>query len=160
SPLQASFLIVMSSGLYGVFLAIQTWRHRDYFVVAAADASDERDDDDHHRSAARSTGYHGVLLLAYMFPVVILAKSIAVPIDYGISVFHAPRALGGFLVSVLVLSPESVAAIRAALANQLQRAVNLLFGSVLASISLTIPAALTIGFFMDQTIVLGLDGVD
>ncbi len=46
------------------------------------------------------------------------------------------------------------------LANQLQRSVNLLFGSVLASISLTISAALMIGFLMHQTIVLGLDGVN
>jgi Ca2+:H+ antiporter len=63
-------------------------------------------------------------------------------------------------VSVLVLSPESVAAARAARANQLQRSVNLLFGSVLASISLTIPAALTIGFLMGQTVVLGLEPVN
>ena len=53
-----------------------------------------------------------------------------------------------------------MAAVRSALDNQLQRSVNLLFGSVLASISLTIPAALTIGFFMNQTIVLGLDPVN
>ncbi|HZC03461.1 MAG TPA: hypothetical protein VE844_19540, partial [Gammaproteobacteria bacterium] len=49
----------------------------------------------------------------------------AVPIDYGIRVFHAPAALGGLLVVVLILSPESLAAARAALANQLQRSVNL-----------------------------------
>ena len=90
----------------------------------------------------------------------ILAKKIAMPIDYGIHVLHAPPALGGFLVSVLVLSPESVSAVRAARANQLQRAVNLLLGSVLASISLTVPAALTIGFVMGQQVVLGLDAVD
>src|SRR5262249_31268073 len=83
-----------------------------------------------------------------------------VPIDYGIHVLHAPPALGGFLVSVLVLSPESLGAARSALANQLQRSVNLLLGSVLASISLTIPAVLTIGLLTDQTIILGLDPVD
>jgi Ca2+:H+ antiporter len=32
SPLQSLFLIFMSVALYGVFLAIQTMRHRDYFV--------------------------------------------------------------------------------------------------------------------------------
>jgi Ca2+:H+ antiporter len=63
-------------------------------------------------------------------------------------------------VSVLVLFPESVAAVRAALSNQLQRSVNLLLGSVLASISLTVPAALTVGFATNQTVVLGLDAVD
>ena len=61
---------------------------------------------------------------------------------------------------MLVLSPESVGAVRAALANQLQRSVNLLLGSVLATISLTIPAVLTIGFLTAQTIVLGVGPVD
>ena len=69
----------------------------------------------------------------------------------------APAALGGLLVAVLILSPESLAAVRAALANQLQRSINLLLGSVLASISLTIPAVLAIGFITDRTVVLGLD---
>ena len=67
------------------------------------------------------------------------------PINFGIHVLHAPPALGGFLVSALVLFPESVSAARAALANQLQRSVNILLGSVLATIGLTIPAVLTIG---------------
>ena len=99
-------------------------------------------------------------MIAYLVAVVILAEKIAVPIDYGIHVLHAPPALGGFLVSVLVLSPESVAAVRAVRANQLQRAVNLLLGSVAASISLTIPAVLTIGFIIGRPVVLGLDNVD
>jgi Ca2+:H+ antiporter len=83
-----------------------------------------------------------------------------VPIDYGIRVFHAPATLDGLLVAVLILSPESLAATRAALANQLQRSVNLLLGSALATISLTIPSVLTIGFITGQTIILGLDAVD
>jgi Ca2+:H+ antiporter len=161
SPLHATFLIVMSVGLYGVFLAIQTSRHQYYFVEpAVADAPGGPGAETAHDHEVRSVAYHALLLLAYLVPVVILAKQIAVPIDYGIHVLRAPPALGGFLVSVLVLSPESVAAVRAALANQMQRCVNLLLGSVLASISLTIPAALTVGFLMGQTIVLGLEPVD
>ena len=98
--------------------------------------------------------------MLYLVTVLLLAKQLAVPINYSIHVLHAPAALGGFLVSVLVLAPESLSAARAALANQLQRSVNLLLGSVLASISLTIPAVLAIGFLTDQTIVLGLDAAD
>ena len=71
-----------------------------------------------------------------------------------------PHALGGVLVAGLVLAPESLGAVRAALANQLQRSVNNLLGSVLASISLTIPAVLAIGFFTESTIILGIDTVD
>jgi Ca2+:H+ antiporter len=146
----------MSIGLYGVFLAIQTSRHREYFIPPTS--SGEPDAAEHHE--VHSVAYHAPLLLLYLALTVFLAEEIAVPIDYGIHVLHAPPALGGFLVSVLVLFPEAVAAVRAALGNHLQRSVNLLFGSVLASISLTIPAALTVGFAMRQTIVLGLNPVD
>jgi Ca2+:H+ antiporter len=155
SPLHATFLIVMSVGLYGVFLAIQTARHPDYFTPPAPDGAEA-----HPAHESHSVAYHAPLLLAYLLPTVVLAEEIAVPIDYGIHVLHAPPGLGGFLVSVLVLTPEAVAATRAALGNQLQRSVNLLFGSVLASISLTVPAALTVGFVMGQTVVLGLDPVN
>ena len=100
---------------------------------------------------------HAVLLVAYMLPLVILSKQLAVPIDLGIAMLDAPVALGGFLVAVVVLSPESLSAARAALANELQRSVNILLGSVLATISLTIPAVLVIGFVTGRTIVLGLE---
>jgi Ca2+:H+ antiporter len=159
SPLHATFLIVMSVGLYGVFLAIQTVRHRDYFVPPPG-ASSADHGDDHGPHEGRPVAYHAPLLVAYMLPVVFLAEKIAIPIDYAIHKLHAPQALGGFLVSVLVLFPESVASARAALANRLQRSVNLLLGSVLASISLTIPAALLIGFASGQPILLGLGPVD
>jgi Ca2+:H+ antiporter len=80
--------------------------------------------------------------------------------DYGIRVLQAPAALSGFLVAVLSLSPESLGATRAAIANQLQRSVNILLGSVLATISLTIPSVLVIGFITDKAIVFRLDAVD
>jgi Ca2+:H+ antiporter len=156
SPLQSTFLIVMSVGLYGVFLGIQTLRHRDYFVSPVAGGAE------HARGehGVESAGYHGLLLLAYVLPIVLLAKQIAVPIGYGIDVLGAPPGLGGLLVAVLILSPESLAAVRAALANQLQRSINLALGTALSSISLTIPAVLIIGFVTGTAIVLGLDHVN
>jgi Ca2+:H+ antiporter len=159
SPLHSAFFILMSIGLYGVFLAIQTSRHRDYFVPPGADEK-LPEHETGSEGETHSVAYHALFLPAYLLLVVVMSEKIAIPIDYAIHVLHAPAALGGFLVSVLVLSPESVASVRAALANQLQRSVNLLFGSVLASISLTIPAALTIGFLTHQTVVLGLDPID
>jgi Ca2+:H+ antiporter len=155
STLQAVFLVVMSLALYGVFLAIQNLRHRDYFIAPGSSGQVEA-----HVEGFRSIPFHGVLLIAHLLPVVLLAKQLAVPIDYGIHVLHAPPALGGLLVAALVLFPESVGAIRAAQANQLQRSVNILLGSVLATISLTIPAVLVIGFVTGQKIVLGLDAAN
>jgi Ca2+:H+ antiporter len=161
SPLHATFLIVMSVGLYGVFLAIQTARHQSYFLPPPDSSQPAAQNADaQHGHEFRSVPYHATLLLAYLAPTIFLAEEIAVPIDYGIHELNAPPTLGGLLVSVLVLFPESVAAVRAAMRNQLQRSVNLLFGSVLSSISLTVPAALTIGLATGQTVELGLDNVN
>lgn len=158
---QTVFVATMSVGLYAVFLAIQNSRHREYFVAPRSADSPavpgRRNPDD---GALSSVRLHAALLVANLLPVLLLSKQIALPINYGIHELHAPPALGGLLVSVLVLSPESLGAARAALTNQLQRSVNLLLGSVLASISLTIPAVLVIGYLTARTIILGLDAVD
>ena len=154
STLHEVFLIVMSLALYGVFVAIQTLRHRHYFVA------EEEEPKWPGMPDLRPAYYHGTLLVLYIVPIILLAKSIAVPIHYGVSVAGAPAALVGFVVAALILSPESLGAVRAALANQLQRSINLLLGSVLASISLTIPAVLVIGMLTGRTVILGLDAVD
>jgi Ca2+:H+ antiporter len=158
SPIQAAFLSVMSVVLYGVFLAMQTSRHRDYFVSPGAAAGEAEPHSPGH--SVRSIPYHAVMLFAYIVPLVVLSKQIGVPINHAIQVLRAPPELAGLLVSVLILSPESLSAVRAALANQLQRSVNILLGSVLASIGLTIPAVLAVGFFTGHEIVLGLGATD
>lgn len=160
SPFQAGFLVVMSIGLYGVFLAIQNLRHRDYFLVPESGDGGHDPFQLGHEGTPRAVVYHTVLLLAYLSPLLVLAKQMAVPINYAIQEWHAPSALGGFLIAVLILAPESLGAARAALANQLQRSVNVLLGSVLATISLTIPAVLCIGFVTGTSIILGLGSVD
>jgi Ca2+:H+ antiporter len=160
SPTQAGSQIVLSIALYGVFLAIQNVRHREYFLApsdARAECPNALEPDD---PEIRSPLYHFPLLLVYLLLIVHLARQIAVPIDHGIDVLKLPPALGGLLVSVLVMTSESMGAVRAAMANQLQRSVNLLLGGVLASTSLTIPAVLAIGLISGQTIILGLEPVE
>jgi Ca2+:H+ antiporter len=157
SPVQAAFLSVMSVVLYTVFLRMQTSRHREYFLAPHAPAEPEGDS---HGHATGSTLHHTVLLFLYILPFVALSKQIALPINHAIRVLHAPPELAGLLVSVLILSPESLTAVPAALANQLQRSVNVLLGSVLASIGLTIPLVLAVGFATGQQIVLGLGTTD
>ena len=155
SAFQSVFLVVMSISIYVLFLIIQNWRHRDYFVRPAAGEAITAVEASHGET--NSLTYHGIFLVMYLLPIIVLAEEIAVPIDHGIDVLHAPAALGGFLVAALILSPESLSASRAALANDLQRSINILLGSVLASIGLTIPAVLTIGLITGKTVVLGLD---
>jgi Ca2+:H+ antiporter len=163
SVFQSVFLAIMSIGIYSLFLIIQNWRHREYFVkpAKAIEPQGEGSTAGHAADiATNSITYHALFLVMYLLPVVVLAEEIALPIDHGIEVLHAPLALGGFLVAALILSPESLSATRAALANDLQRSINILLGSVLASIGLTIPAVLTIGLVTGKTIVLGLDPAD
>jgi Ca2+:H+ antiporter len=154
APMHELFLIVMSIALYSVFLAIQTLRHRHFFLETEEEQKAPPTPD------LRPAYYHGTLLVLYIVPIILLAKKIAVPIGYGVWVAGAPPALVGFLVAALILSPESLGAMRATLSNQLQRSINLLLGSVLASISLTIPSVLAIGMLTGRTVVLGLEAVD
>ena len=163
SVFQSIFLAIMSIGIYSLFLIIQNWRHREYFVkpVKAIERQGEGSAAGHAADIeTNSITYHALFLGMYLLPLVVLAEEIALPIDHGIEVLHAPLALGGFLVAALILSPESLSATRAALANDLQRSINILLGSVLASIGLTIPAVLTIGLVTGKTIVLGLGPAD
>src|SRR6266508_92387 len=153
---QAIFLAVTSLSLYAIFLLIQTVRHRQYFIDSreAAGATHSAD----HPVHIRSTAFHVAMLLVYLITVILLAEKFAIPLDNSIEQFHMPQALGGTMIAALVLSPEGLGAIRASLRNQLQRSVNLLLGSVLATIGLTIPAVLTISLITKRPIVLGVQG--
>ena len=57
---------------------------------------------------------------------------------------------------MLVLLPETWAAIRAALANRLQTSLNLALGSALASIGLTIPVVAVAAIWQGSSLVLGI----
>jgi Ca2+:H+ antiporter len=158
SPLMSVYLIVMSIGLYGVFLAIQTMRHRAFFQQpVSADEPEVSDNHDHGDLVVRSLGYHALLLPLTMLPIVLLSKKMAVLVDHGTATIGAPQALSGFLVAILVLSPEGVAAVKAAMANRLQRTMNIALGSSLSTIGLTIPAVLAIGMVTGKRVELGLD---
>ncbi len=157
SPVQEIFLVVTSLALYAVFLLIQTKRHSGYFMESdRAGASAEAR---HHAHAAlRSTTYHVVLLFVYLIAVVVLAEKFAIPLDNAVERFGMPQAFAGAIVAALVLAPEALSGITAAMRNQLQRSVNILHGSVLASIGLTIPAVLVIGMMTNRPVTLGMEG--
>jgi Ca2+:H+ antiporter len=159
---QEAFLIVMCIGLYAVFLAIQTTRHRAFFLdrieeASPAGAPGEAHD---HSLGIRSTPHHALLLVAYLGLVILLAEKLAVLLDHGIETLGAPTALGALAVAILVLAPEGLAGIQAARANRMQRSVNILLGSVLATLALTIPAVMIIGLAQGYTVVLGLEPVE
>ena len=167
---QAVFFGVSTVALYGVFLLIQTVRHKWHFIQphaqshgsGAGGASLEPDEAGHEAGhlELRSVPYHVAFLLLTILPVVLLSKKLAAFVDYLTETLGAPAALGGLIVAVLVLSPEALTALRAAMGNQLQRSVNILLGSALATIGLTVPAVLTIGLITGKSVELGLGPVE
>ena len=158
---QEAFLIVMCVGLYAVFLAIQTTRHRAFFLDRAEDDTPTGRSSGHHPSiGVRSTPYHTLLLVVYLSLVIFLAEKLAILLNHGIDALGAPPALGALAVAILVLAPEGLGSIRAALANRMQRAVNILLGSALATLALTIPAVVIIGLSQGTSVVLGLEPIE
>jgi Ca2+:H+ antiporter len=154
---QSIFLILATFGLYLAFLVIQTSRHRGYFVLEEEQPTHADEASDPSRI---SLVRHGLLLGLYMLPVLFLVEQLARPIDYLIDTAHAPRALGGLVIAVIVATPEAIGAVRAALADRLQRAMNIFLGSVLSTIGLTVPAMLLISLTTRQSISLGLENTD
>src|SRR6266513_2962150 len=152
---QEIFFAAVSLLLYAVFLLIQTLRHRGYFLDVKETATKHSP---HHLARIRSTGFHALMLLLYLGAVIFLAEKFAVPLDNSIEQFHMPQAFGGAVIAALVLAPEGLGGVTASLHNQLQRSINILFGSVLATIGLTIPAVLTIGLLTKRSVALGVEG--
>lgn len=155
SASQLGFVAVVSFLLYATFVAVQTVRHRDYFLPDRLIAADH----DIHAEppSARAAWTSFGLLLACLGAVVLLAKKLAPPIEDAVQAAGAPQAIVGVIIAALVLLPESVAAIRATLANRLQTSLNLGLGSALATIGLTIPAVAALSILVDLPIALGLD---
>jgi Ca2+:H+ antiporter len=155
STSQLGFVSVVTLLLYGVFLYTQTIRHRDYFmkqaVIAAGDGAP---------TSNRMLGLSIALLLVSLLAVVLLAKKFSLVVDVGTATIGAPPALAGVLVALLILLPESVAAIAAARKNDLQKSINLALGSSLATIGLTIPAVAVAAYALDKQLVLGLSVQD
>ncbi|HSS69614.1 MAG TPA: calcium:proton antiporter [Casimicrobiaceae bacterium] len=154
---QESFLVAMCLSLYAVFLTIQTTRHRSYFAeVAPTPESTPHVSSgvSHRMTVAR----HAALMIVFLGATILLAEKLAVTLNTGLETFGLPPALGALLVAILVLVPEGVGAIGAALANQVQRSMNILLGSVLATLAMTIPAVIFVAMAGHTTLELGLTG--
>lgn len=155
SAAQLGFVAVVTLLLYGVFLYTQTIRHRDYFISGTAGVSTEG-----WQLSNRMLGVSIALLLASLLAVVLLAKKFSLVVDIAIASIGAPPAFAGVLVALLILLPESVAAVSAARKNDLQKSINLALGSSLATIGLTIPAVAVAAYALDKPLVLGLSNQD
>ncbi len=151
--LQLLFASVASLVLWPVFIFGQTIKHRDYFLAPGDDA------DAHALPPTSAAAWASVgLLFVALIGVVGLAKALSPAIERGIAGIGAPKSTIGIAIALLVLLPETWAAIRAARANRLQTSLNLAFGSALATIGLTVPAVALAATVLGIPLNLGLNG--
>jgi Ca2+:H+ antiporter len=153
---QLIFASGASLALYGCLLFAQTKTHRDYFE--SPDAGGEAEASPHHaRPSLRTTwlGFGGLMLS--LTAVIGLAKTLSPAIEKGVGAVGAPRATVGIVIALLVLAPETWAAISAARNNKLQTSLNLALGSGAASIALTIPVVSAFAIVTERPLVLGLE---
>jgi len=152
SAAQLGFVSIVTLVLYAVFLYTQTIRHRDYFINQA-----EGEGTGESRLSNRMLVISVALLLVSLLAVVLLAKKFSAVVDAVTAMIGAPSAFAGVIVALLILLPESVAAVGAARKNDLQKSINLALGSSLATIGLTVPAVAVVAYTLDKQLVLGLN---
>lgn len=156
SHAQSLFAAVVSAALWGIFVFVQTIRHRDYFLPPQGALPDAHAAPPSRRQATASFA----LLVVALVAVVGLAKVLSHPLEEFVEARHLPRSVVGIVVAMVVLLPETWAAIRAALANRLQSSMNLALGSALATIGLTVPVIVCCATAYGLPLVLGLGPKD
>ena len=152
SSSQLAFAAVVSLSLYMLFVFIQTIRHRDYFMPEAGE-EEERPGGTSNRQAYTSLG----ILLVALVAVVGLAKIASPAIEAGVRAVGAPQSAVGVVIALLVLMPETIAAVRNARRGRVQTSLNLGLGSAMASIGLTIPTIAVASIWLEGPLHLGLN---
>ncbi|MFF5637310.1 calcium:proton antiporter [Streptomyces sp. NPDC012825] len=155
SGAQLIFAAVASLCLYGVFVGVQTIRHRDYFLPVPRPGHESEDEHAAPPGSRETWTSLGLLLLA-LVAVVGNAKLISPTIEDGVQSAGLPKAVVGVVIALMVLLPETLAAVRAARRDRMQTSLNLAYGSAIASIGLTVPAIALASIWLSGPLVLGL----
>lgn len=156
STVQLSFAAVSSLILYALFVATQTVRHRDYFLPVAKQGA-VAEPEEHAAAPSTRTALISLTLLGLaLVGVVGLAKGVSPTIESGVNAAGLPHSVVGVIIALLVLLPETIAAVRAARRDHVQTSMNLALGSAMASIGLTIPAVALASLWLPGPLVLGL----
>ena len=163
---QSAGMAVLTALLYGAFLWLQMRSCKRFFIqppaghmASAADAAAPLPAVATGAPAGRKALLvRSALLLAMVLPIVLLAHYLAIVTDYGIAAAGAPAAIGGVLIAIIVFTPESITAVRAAMNNEMQRAINLCLGAFVSTVGLTVPAVLAIGLLTGKPVVMGISG--
>ena len=150
-------LSIVAIGVYSVFLSAQMGRYRslyaerDSLIVSLPDKSENNNF--FHLSLSQAS----ILLVVGLLLVCLIAESMGQLIETGITDLGLPSSLAGVLVAGLILAPEALNALKAASLGEVQRSMNTLYGSVVATVSLTVPAVLILGEITHTDVILGLE---
>ncbi|EFL07133.1 ionic transporter integral membrane protein ChaA [Streptomyces sp. AA4] len=152
---QLAFAAGASLILYATFVMTQTVRHRDFFLPVGADG-ETREEEHAEPPSAQKTLVSLVLLLIALVTVVGLAKVESPAIEAGVRAAGLPQSFVGVVIALLILAPETLAAVRAARRDRMQISLNLAYGSAIASIGLTIPVIALASVWLKGPLLLGL----
>lgn len=181
---QLTFAALASIAVYGLFISALTVRHRPDYLPVGSDSrragsdlagdtgfasdtgidtgidSDTGFDEDGYegeRPTARQALISLGLLVLALVAVVGLGKGVSPTIERGVDRAGLPASVVGVVIALMVLLPESIAAVRAAQRDEVQTSLNLALGSAMASIGLTIPAIAVATVWLSTPLLLGLD---
>ena len=150
-------LTIVAIGVYAVFLTAQMGRYRslyaerDSLIVPSSEGLDE------YETFRLPIWQSTIFLVIGLLLVCLIAESMGQLIETGITDLGLPSSLAGVLVAALILAPEALNALKAASLGEVQRSMNTLYGSVVATVSLTVPAVLILGEVTHTDVILGLE---
>jgi Ca2+:H+ antiporter len=162
STTQAIGIAVLTGLVYAIFLYLQMGSHRHDYVQPNQTVQSTEDVAPTPRDpqATRAMLIRSLVLIALILPIVLLAHDLAIVTDYGIAASGAPVAVGGVLIAIIVFTPESITAIKAAMNNEMQRAINLCLGAFVSTVGLTVPVVLMIGLITGKQVIMGISNTE
>lgn len=156
SPTQLAFAALTALIIYLTFVGMQTVRHRDYFLPPAKLNSTQSITVHVNPPTSKQALFSLLGLIGSLVAVVGLAKVTSPLIQGVVSTAGLPQTVVALSIAGIVLLPEFISAVKAALYGRTQTSLNLALGSALASIGLTIPAIAVISLVFGFQVNLGL----
>ncbi|MDR0228992.1 MAG: calcium:proton antiporter [Flavobacteriaceae bacterium] len=169
SNTQSIFLSILITFIYVAFLFFQMKKYKYMYTQPSSGLLENRYKIESPISTTTETSnivnrtelwIRTLVLILMILPIVLLSHNMAAVVDYGVRTFNLPPLLGGIIIAIIVFTPESITAIKAALNNEFQRAINLCHGAFVSTVGLTIPAVLTISLITGKTSFLALTSTE
>ncbi len=174
SNTQAIVLASLIVTLYGFFLFLQTKGYQHLYIQpkkgsmkipfaerhSAVLHTETNTSNNTSRGNKNEVLVRSIVLMAMILPIVLLSHNMATVVDYGIKAANLPPLLGGVLIAIIVFTPESMTAVKAAINNEFQRAINLCHGAFVSTVGLTIPSVLIVGLITGKTVLFGLTATE